>query len=163
MTCKCTSGGDAEATTLALFRILSSYAWDVKVVLVLAAFAIIFGEFCLVAQLHTVHPLAKSLSLLQQLPDIIEQPDIHNPRFDAINNLIKAMLDVTNCIAEFEKISSGYISDSPQTPHILLAARMNMIPSSAYWTIRSVVTCAIQITMLISHGTGLAHALIYIQ
>lgn len=151
MTCKCTSGGDAGATTLALFRILSSYSWEAKVVLALAAFAMNYGEFCLIAQLHTVNPLAKSLSLLMQLQHIIDQhTDIRKPRFDAITNLIEAMLDVTYRIVEFKKISSEYISDSP---HILVA-RMEMIPTSAYWTIRSAVACATQITMHISHGHG---------
>ncbi|XP_008786702.1 protein SIEVE ELEMENT OCCLUSION B-like [Phoenix dactylifera] len=145
---KCTSGSDAHATTLALFNMLSSYTWDAKVVLVLAAFAVNYGEFWLTAQLHTVNPLAKSVSLLKQVPDIIEHTDVLKPRFDTINNLIKAMVDVTRCIIEFRELPSEYIS--PESPDMSVA--MAHIPTAAYWAIRSVVACAAQITMLIGLG-----------
>lgn len=148
MTYKCTSGTDAHATTLSLFNMLSSYTWDAKVVIVLAAFAVNYGEFWLTAQLHTVNSLAKSVSLLKQLPDIIEHTDVLKPRFDAINNLIKAMLDVTNCIIEFKELPSEYIS--PESPEMSMA--MAHIPTAAYWTVRSAVACATQISMLIGLG-----------
>ncbi|EHA8586513.1 putative protein SIEVE ELEMENT OCCLUSION C [Cocos nucifera] len=139
-----TSGRDAHATTLSLFNMLSSYPWDAKVVLVLAAFAVNHGEFWLTVQLQTVNPLAKSMSLLKQVPDIIEHTDVLKPRFDTISNLIKAMLDVTNCIIEFKELPSEYIS--PDSPDMSMA--MAHIPTDAYWTVRSAVACATQITML---------------
>ncbi|XP_010904538.1 protein SIEVE ELEMENT OCCLUSION B [Elaeis guineensis] len=148
ITYKCTSGGDAHATTIALLHSLSSYAWDAKVTLALAAFAVLYGEFWLTAQLHTVNPLAKSVSLLKQLPDIIEHSHLLKPRFDAINNLIKAMLDVTKCIVELKELPSEYISlESPD-----MSMAIAHIPTAVYWTIRSVVACSSQIIMLIGLG-----------
>ncbi|XP_077229372.1 protein SIEVE ELEMENT OCCLUSION B-like [Tasmannia lanceolata] len=148
ISCKCSGGGDAHATTVALFNSLSNYSWDAKVVLALAAFSVSYGEFWLTAQLYTVNPLAKSVALLKQLPDILEHTDALKPRFDALNNLIKAMLDVTKCIIEFKELPTEYISSD--TPAISMA--MTHIPTAVYWTIRSVVACSSQIISLIGMG-----------
>ncbi|RWW13681.1 hypothetical protein GW17_00022583 [Ensete ventricosum] len=148
LTCKCSGGGDAHATTLALFNSLTHYSWDAKVVIALAAFAVSYGEFWLTAQLHTVNPLAKSVALLKQLPDILEHNEALKPRFDALNNLIKAMVDVTKCIVQFKELPSEYIS--PDAPDMAMA--LAHIPTAVYWTIRSVVACASQIISLIGLG-----------
>ncbi|KAM0940824.1 putative sieve element occlusion, Thioredoxin-like superfamily, protein SIEVE ELEMENT OCCLUSION [Dioscorea sansibarensis] len=145
---KCAIGGDGHATTLAVLQSLSRYTWDGKLVIALAAFALSFGEFWLTTQLHTVNPMAKSLAHLKQLPNILEHTDILQPRFDAINNLIKAMLDVTKCIVEFRELPSEYIS--PDAPEMAMA--LAHIPTAVYWTIRGVVACISQIVGLIGLG-----------
>ncbi|XP_039133185.1 protein SIEVE ELEMENT OCCLUSION B-like [Dioscorea cayenensis subsp. rotundata] len=148
ITYKCSGGGEVHATALALFQTLSTYTWDAKLVLTLAAFAVTYGGFWLSAQIHSVNPLAKSIAQLKQLPDILEQTDVLKPRFDAINNLIKAMLDVTKCIIEFKELPTEYIPlDSPD---INLA--MAHIPTAVYWIVRSVLACASQIIALIGLG-----------
>ncbi|KAM0940820.1 putative sieve element occlusion [Dioscorea sansibarensis] len=145
---KCSIGGDAHATTLALLQSLSSYTWDAKLVLALAAFAMSYGQFWLTTQLHTVNPLAKPLAQLKQLPNILEHTNILKPRFDAINNLIKAMLDVTKCIVEFRELPSEYIShDAPD-----VAMALAHIPIAVYWTIRAAIACTSQIVGLIGLG-----------
>ncbi|XP_022736659.1 protein SIEVE ELEMENT OCCLUSION B-like [Durio zibethinus] len=145
ISCKCTGGGDAHATTMVLLNTLSSYSWDAKVVLTLAAFAVNFGEFWLIVQLCTTNSLAKSVALLKQLPDILEHSQTLKPHFDALTKLIKAMMDVTKCIVEFTELPSQYISsDVPP-----MSTAMAHIPTAAYWTIRSVVACAAQITSLV--------------
>ncbi|KAL9433520.1 hypothetical protein AB3S75_028366 [Citrus x aurantiifolia] len=45
ISCKCSGGEYALATTTALFNALSSYSWDAKMVLSLAAFAVKYGEY----------------------------------------------------------------------------------------------------------------------
>ncbi|XP_059657212.1 protein SIEVE ELEMENT OCCLUSION B-like isoform X1 [Cornus florida] len=145
LSCKCSGGGDAHATTMAIFHSLSNYSWDAKVVISLAAFAVCYGEFWLVAHLCATNPLAKSVAILKQLPDIIEHSHSLKSRFDAITNLLKAMIDVTKCIVEFKELPPQYIS--PDTPPMSLA--MAHIPIAAYWTIRSMVACASQITSLL--------------
>ncbi|KAG6490651.1 hypothetical protein ZIOFF_051961 [Zingiber officinale] len=148
ITCKCSGGVDSHTTTFAVFNSLSHYTWDAKVVLALAAFAVSYGEFWLTAQLHTVNPLAKSVALLKQSPDILEHTAALKPRFDALNNLTKAMLDVAKCIIQFKELPSEYIS--PDTPDMMLA--LAHIPTAVYWTIRSVVACSSQIVGLIGLG-----------
>ncbi|OMO94428.1 hypothetical protein CCACVL1_06011 [Corchorus capsularis] len=149
ISCKCSGGGDAHSTTMVLLNLLSGYSWDAKVVLTLAAFAVNFGEFWLIVQLCTTNSLAKSVALLKQLPDILEHSHSLRPQFDALNNLIKAMMDVTKCIVEFTELPSQYImSDVPP-----MSSAMAHVPTAAYWTIRSVVACASQIASLV----GLKH------
>ncbi|XP_061366082.1 protein SIEVE ELEMENT OCCLUSION B-like [Gastrolobium bilobum] len=145
LSCKCSGGGDAHASTMVLLNYLSSYAWHAKVVLTLAAFAVIFGEFWLVAQLSAANTLAKSVALLKQLPDIVENSTNLKPQFEALNKLIKAALDVTMCIVEFKELPSDYISE--HTPPMSVASAH--IPIAAYWVIRSIVACASQIASLI--------------
>ncbi|KAJ1403263.1 Sieve element occlusion, N-terminal [Sesbania bispinosa] len=145
LSCKCSGGGDAHASTMVLLNYLSSYAWHAKVVLTLAAFAVIFGEFWLVSQLSAANILAKSVALLKQLPDIVDNSVSLRPQFDALNKLVRAALDVTMCIVEFKELPSEYISED--VPPMSVASAH--IPIAAYWVIRSIVACASQIASLI--------------
>ena len=142
------SGSDAHATTLSIFNLVSSYSWDAKLVLTLSAFAVNYGEFWLLAQIYPTNQLAKSMATLKQLPVIMEHSGPLKPRFNALNNLIKAMMDNTRCIVEFKELPPKYISqDLPA-----LAKAMTHIPTAVYWTIRSVLACATQISTLTSMG-----------
>ncbi|KAB5545223.1 hypothetical protein DKX38_013335 [Salix brachista] len=58
MSSKCYGGGDAHETTMEILNLVSSYSWDAKVALALAAFAVTYGEFWLVTQLYLPSPLA---------------------------------------------------------------------------------------------------------
>ncbi|GAB4829293.1 hypothetical protein Ancab_018961 [Ancistrocladus abbreviatus] len=145
ISCKCYGIGDAYGTTLAVFNTLSSYSWDAKVVQALAAFSVSYGEFWLVAQLYLSNPLAKSVAILKQLPEIMERFDYLKPKYEAITNLVRAMLNVTSCIVDFKELPAQYITHG--TPAY---DKTNvLIPTAAYWTIRSVVACASQIIGLI--------------
>ena len=133
---------------MGILGILSSYSWDVKVVTALAAFAVNFGEFWLVAQLYATNPLAKAVAMLKQLPEMLEADDTLSQKYDAIRELIKAILDVANSIVQFEELPSQYIS--PDAPQMLSATAY--IPVAAYWIIRGVVVCANQISGMIGKG-----------
>ncbi|KAF8040735.1 hypothetical protein BT93_B2843 [Corymbia citriodora subsp. variegata] len=148
MACKCMGGGDAHATTVNIFNTLTSYSWDAKVVLALAAFSVNYGEFWMLAQLYPTNYLAKAVSILKQLPETLERMDALRPKFDALTSLITAMVDLTKCIIEFKQLPSQYIS--PDAPELLTATAH--IPTAAYWIIRSIVACASQITNLIGMG-----------
>ncbi|CAL5418830.1 unnamed protein product [Camellia sinensis] len=103
-------GSDAHTTTLALFNILSSYSWDAKVVIALAAFSINWGELWLVHQHYQFNPLAEYLTLFKQPPNLLKEPNSLKPTFEALTNLIKAMMDATKCIVEFKKLPPQYIT-----------------------------------------------------
>ncbi|CAH9134786.1 unnamed protein product [Cuscuta epithymum] len=145
LSCRCSGGGDNNTATMAILNMLSHYQWDAKVVLCLAAFAITYGEFWLVAQLFPTHPLAKSVSILKQVPDIVEHEAALKSRFDAINNVIMAVMDVTRRIMDFKKLPPLYISDD-QPP---LSVAKTHIPTAVYWTIKSIVACSAQLTSLL--------------
>ncbi|KAK1560419.1 hypothetical protein Q3G72_026505 [Acer saccharum] len=141
--CKCSDGGDAHATTLRIFNILRYYAWDAKAVIAMAAFALNYGEFWVVAQLYRTNPLAKSIALLKQLQEILELADNLKSEFEALSKPIKSMLNLVKCIVEFEELPSQYIS--PDTPEMMTA-------TAVYWTIRSIVACSAQIMGLAGMG-----------
>ncbi|XP_021593778.1 protein SIEVE ELEMENT OCCLUSION B isoform X2 [Manihot esculenta] len=145
---KCTGGGDAHATTMSILNMLSNYSWDAKLVIALAAFSMNYGEFWLLAQSYTSNQLAKSVAILKQLPDILEHSSMLKPRFDAVKNLIKAMIDIAKCIVELKELPPQYIS----LDITAMSTAMAHIPITVYWTIRSIVACASQITGLIGLG-----------
>ncbi|KAJ6751406.1 hypothetical protein OIU85_001892 [Salix viminalis] len=146
---KALSGTDAHATTVSLFNMLSSYSWDAKLVLTMAAFAMNYGEFWLLAQIYSSNQLAKSMAILKQLPSIMENDSGSlNARFDALDNLIKVMMDVTRCVVEFKDLPTSYISQEVPA----LSTAMAHIPTAVYWTLRSVVACVAQITAITTMG-----------
>ncbi|KAF5187016.1 Sieve element occlusion b [Thalictrum thalictroides] len=121
---------DQHANTLALFRTLSNYSWDAKMVLALAAFGVSYGEFWLMAQFYP-------LTIMEQNEDALR------PRYEALKNLIKVMIGITKCVVEFKELP-------PQNEtHVIV---MPNFPTAAYWTIRSVLACSMQIFSLIGLG-----------
>lgn len=134
---------------MGILESLSSYAWDAKAVIALASFSVNYGQFWLVANLFPTDPLAKSVALLKQLPDIIEQSSVMKARFDAINNLVKVSLEVTRSISEFNRLPSKYISQDSEP----MAIALTHIPVAVYWIVRSLVACASQVTEIL----GLSH------
>ncbi|MFS8029165.1 putative sieve element occlusion, Thioredoxin-like superfamily, protein SIEVE ELEMENT OCCLUSION [Helianthus anomalus] len=148
ISCKCIGGGDAHATTTGIFNMLSHYGWDVKAIITLAAFMVNYGEFWLVVQLCTSNPLAKSLAHLKQMHDVLERGEALRPRFEAVTNLIRAMLELTRCIVRFKDLPEQYIS--PDTPELVTATAH--IPTAVYWIIRSIVACASILINLIGMG-----------
>ncbi|KAK4772639.1 hypothetical protein SAY86_014414 [Trapa natans] len=145
---KALNGGDAHTTTLAIFKMLTSFPWDAKLVLTLAAFAFNYGEFWLLVQIYSTNHLAKSMAILKQLPSIMDLSAPLKPRFEALNNLIKVMMEVASCVVQIKELPPSYISTDVPT----LSAAMALIPTAVYWTIRSAVACSSQISAITSLG-----------
>ncbi|KAK7338594.1 hypothetical protein VNO77_19213 [Canavalia gladiata] len=145
---KTLSGVDAHSTTVAIFDMLTIYNWDVKIVLALAAFALTYGEFWLLANIHDSNHLAKSMAILKQLPNIMEHASSLKPRFDTLNDLANIILEVTKCVIEFNSVPTQYITQDVTA----YTTASNYIPVASYWTIRSIVACAAQITSLTTLG-----------
>ena len=145
---KSLDGTDAHATTISLLNMLTSYSWDAKLLLTLSAFALHYGEFWLFAQISSSNQLAKSMATLRQLPSIKEHSWPLNPYLDAINNRIEVMMDVARCVVEFKDLPPAYISNEV----LALSTAMAHIPTAVYWTMRSVLACAAQITRFTTMG-----------
>ncbi|CAL5418828.1 unnamed protein product [Camellia sinensis] len=132
----------------------SSFSWDAKVVIALAAFSMNYSRLWLVLGSN---PLASSLiqlTQLTQLPDMIKRTNSLKLKFEAMTNLIKVMLDVTKCIVDFKELPSQYIALNP--PEMVAATAS--ISIAVYWTLRSIVACALQIQYFI--GMRLVYALL---
>ncbi|KAG5099179.1 hypothetical protein JHK82_044231 [Glycine max] len=141
---KTLNGVDAHSTTIAIFDMLTIYKWDVKIVLALAAFALTYGEFWLLAQIHDTNQLAKSMAILKLLPSIMEHGSSLKPRFDTLNDLVNNILEVTKCVIEFHDLPAQYITQDISA----YTTAYNYIPVASYWATRSIVACAAQITSL---------------
>ncbi|KAL5793288.1 hypothetical protein ACOSP7_001882 [Xanthoceras sorbifolium] len=144
ITCKCSGGGDAHATAISILNMLTSYSWEAKLAIAISAFAVNYGEFWLVAQSYNTNQLSKAVAILKQLPEILENSSMLKPQFDAVKNLIKAMVDISKCIVEFRELPSHYISPDVEA----LSTAFGHIPVAVYWTIRSILACSSQITGL---------------
>ncbi|KAI3761752.1 hypothetical protein L1987_52174 [Smallanthus sonchifolius] len=148
MALKCLRGGDGHATALALFHTMGNFHWDAKLVLTLAAFALNYGEFWLLAQIYSSNQLAKSMAILKQVPTIMEHTAPLKPRFDSLQKLIHSIMELTWCIVEFRELPSMYVThDMP-----VMASAINTIPTAVYWNIRGIIACATQIASLTSMG-----------
>uniref|UniRef100_A0A2N9IHJ0 Sieve element occlusion N-terminal domain-containing protein n=1 Tax=Fagus sylvatica TaxID=28930 RepID=A0A2N9IHJ0_FAGSY len=149
LTSKPLDGTDAHQTTLSIFHVLSIYGWDAKLVLALAAFSLIYGEFWLLAQIYSTNQLAKPMAMLRQVPGIMEHATQLKTRLKALNGLIKTILDVARCAIEIRELQSMYTTH--ESPHFA-AVKNTFIPTAIYWTVRSMVACAAQITSFSSMG-----------
>ncbi|RVW72607.1 Protein SIEVE ELEMENT OCCLUSION C [Vitis vinifera] len=136
--CKCSVEGDSHTRTMVLFDMLRNYRWDAKVVLVLAAFATCYGQLWLLMQPCPVNPLAISIAMLKQLPSNFSAL---RPRFKALNLLAKAMADVAKCIIKFESLPIKDVKLDKET----MTVTKSQIYLSAYWVIKSTLTCSSQI------------------
>ncbi|XP_009767734.1 protein SIEVE ELEMENT OCCLUSION B-like [Nicotiana sylvestris] len=149
--CKCANKEDPHSTTIALLHSLTTYAWDTKVAITFAAFAQQYGEFWLLVQQYPTNPLAKSVAIIKELPEIMERTDVLKPKFDAISDLINKMLDVTKCIIEFRDIRTSH-HQYAITQELEMLINTAHISTAAYWTIRAAVMCAAIILNLIATG-----------
>ncbi|XP_057720599.1 protein SIEVE ELEMENT OCCLUSION B-like [Arachis stenosperma] len=145
---KSLAGVDAHSTALAIFDMLQTYEWDVKLVLSLAAFALTYGEFWLLAHMHLTNQLARSMAILKQVPNIMEHVSMLRPRFEALNELVKVILEVARCVIEFNGLPRHYIAQDTTAYNIA----SNHIPIATYWSVRGIVACATQITSLTTLG-----------
>lgn len=138
----------AHRTTMSILNKLSSYSWDAKAVLTLAAFAMDYGDFWVVAQLYPSDQLAKSLGNLKQVSLLSRRPGLqkHRKALAELNNLIKITLEVIECIFELEKLSIYDIKDVPA-----LSIAMDRIPVDVYWAIITIVACASKMCDLTSN------------
>lgn len=131
---------------MSVFENLSSFHWDGKLVLTLAAFALNYGEFWLLVQFYSKNQLAKSLAMLKLVP--VQNRVTLESVSQGLNDLIREMKSVTACVVELSELPNRYITpDDPQLSRIIAT-----IPIAVYWTIRSVVACISQINMITAMG-----------
>ncbi|XP_022747925.1 protein SIEVE ELEMENT OCCLUSION B-like [Durio zibethinus] len=103
ISCKmsCNHSGQVVATTVYLLETLKHYSWNQKVVLVVAAFALSFGEFWLLVSRRDEDPIAKSVNLLKGCLLI--------PDFNELVKLLRAMMVAVNSNFAFCVLPTSYI------------------------------------------------------
>ncbi|XP_075653771.1 protein SIEVE ELEMENT OCCLUSION B-like [Castanea sativa] len=147
MTCKSPGEEFAHKTTMLVLSNLANYSWDSKAVLTLAAFAMEYGEFWLLTQLHSSDQLAKPIGILKRVPTILSRPGLqkHKKAMVELNNLVKVTLEVIQCMFELEKLSIYGTKDVPA-----LSIAMDRIPIDVYWAIITIAACMTQLCCIIN-------------
>ncbi|XP_057787942.1 protein SIEVE ELEMENT OCCLUSION B-like [Salvia miltiorrhiza] len=145
LTCKC-SGSDSHSSAMEILKLLSSYTWEAKIVIVLASYVVDYAQFSLLTKLYTTHPLAQLIATLKQIPQNIDHlSDLIKSKLHTIVSLINLSIEVTKFITKFNTLPSKYISNDAQPMVVALA----QIPIAVYWITRVVVACASQITEIL--------------
>ncbi|CAH8258913.1 unnamed protein product [Arabidopsis lyrata] len=148
--CKCLHGGESHGmmtsglhldsrntTTFSVLSLVSKYRWDAKLVLVLAALAVKYGVFLLLAETHATNQLTKSLALIKQLPSIFSRQNALHQRLDKTRLLMKEMVALTTTIIEIYQLPPNHIT----------TAFTDHVPTAVYWIVRCVLIC-------VSHLSG---------
>ncbi|KAH6819507.1 hypothetical protein C2S51_003110 [Perilla frutescens var. frutescens] len=143
--CKC-SGGDSHKSAMEILKLLGSYTWEAKIVIVLASYAVDYAQFVLVTKLYTTNPLAKFIAILKQMPENIDDiSDVTKHKFETIISLVKLSIEVTKFIAKFSILPSKYISNDAEP----MVVALNQIPIAVYWITRVIVACASQVAEIL--------------
>ncbi|KAK7312032.1 hypothetical protein RJT34_10579 [Clitoria ternatea] len=137
--CKCSGEGDINSRIMSLFDLIGKYSWDAKVVLVLAAFAIRYGEFWQLVQPHPGNTLAALISSIKQLPCDLKPLKL---QIKALSLLVKIMMDVAMCIIKFESMPLQHIEPGNE----ISIVTKSQIYEAVYWITRSCLACFSQVT-----------------
>ncbi|KAE8022598.1 hypothetical protein FH972_008385 [Carpinus fangiana] len=141
MDCKALGVVNTHETTLPILHMLSHYSWGARAVMTLAAFALDFGEFCILMRIHSSNQLANSLAFLKGLPVLAEPPGLqkHKQALADLVSLNKAALEVIRCIFELQKLPNYGTENVPA-----LSKTLDHVPVDVYWVVRTVVGCSAQ-------------------
>lgn len=144
MSCKLAGEETAHKTTLSILNKLSKYEWDAKAVITVAALAVEYGEFWLLAQHQPNDLLARSVGVLKRVSGLTKFASIekHREAILELNTLIKTVLQVIRLIFDLEKLTS---KDVPA-----LIPAIKEIPVNVYWTIITIAAIVTQIDLLIT-------------
>ncbi|GMN25088.1 hypothetical protein TIFTF001_040665 [Ficus carica] len=156
LSCKPPGEEIAHKTALSILQKLSTYTWEAKSVLTLAAFASDFGEFWHLASLYNSDHLAKQLAILKKVPQLIKPVELQKRRLAIleVSNLIKTVVRVISIFDEFEKLSANDPKDIPELP-----AALNHLPVDVYWTIVTIAAISTKISILLSDEPDKPHDL----
>nr|GLL20378.1 protein SIEVE ELEMENT OCCLUSION B-like isoform X2 [Ipomoea trifida] len=106
------SAKNEHSTTIDVLRILCSYCWEDKMVLMLSAFSIVYGELSRVSR----------LAMPQKLEHLNQK---------AVVNCITSVLKLIKCVVELKQTTPSNYS----TPQSIISA----LPIACYWIGRSVI------------------------
>ncbi|XP_024995357.1 protein SIEVE ELEMENT OCCLUSION C [Cynara cardunculus var. scolymus] len=146
--CECHNTMDIHTRTLVLLEMLGNYRWDAKVILILTAFSISYGEFRLILEVYSHNLLAASLAALKNLCG--RNLEGLRPQFKAMEMVVKEMMELAKCVVRFEGLPLEEIVLYDDHDRTLMAAAKSQIYLATYWIFRSSLISASQITDLIA-------------
>ncbi|XXG54983.1 hypothetical protein AAC387_Pa03g2728 [Persea americana] len=131
LSCECSGGGDMKSITQAVFNKLMKYTWEDKAVIALAAFAVNYGEFCLLSQLQSGNPLANYVVQLKPLPDVNEQESLISGLLEVITSVIKIIIQLNDLPTQYISRKEPPFSE-PE------------VSNAVYWVVKGIVACSTQ-------------------
>ncbi|KAK4759913.1 hypothetical protein SAY87_023044 [Trapa incisa] len=105
ITCKALAAKNAEKALHAMFKLVASYSWPKKLLLILAAFAELYGDFWVLES--TKGPHALSLSLLKGFKAFDLRK--HGSHVDSLNNVVKQLLELTDYLIKLDNYTTMYL------------------------------------------------------
>ncbi|KAL0360156.1 UNVERIFIED_CONTAM: protein SIEVE ELEMENT OCCLUSION B [Sesamum radiatum] len=129
---------EMHSKAMSLLKSLSSYSWEAKLVLSLAAVALNYGERLLLTELYLSNNLPEPMAILKGMADIRQYSDMLKPRVNALNSLIKSILDLAKCVVELKEL----LSESSSLDVKASSVANDAIISATYWTIRGAISSA---------------------
>ncbi|XP_078169450.1 protein SIEVE ELEMENT OCCLUSION B-like [Carex rostrata] len=140
----CPEKGSAHERANRLLSLLSNYSPDAKIVLVMAAFAIRYGDFMVTVNQYTNKndKFISSLVLLKQVTGTLESENTLKSQITVIKDIINTLLGVVYYIIELKGFRSWN--------NILSKIRINEI---IYWMMRTVIHCGFTVSDLCSGYT----------
>ncbi|KAF5458849.1 hypothetical protein F2P56_022849 [Juglans regia] len=148
--CKAPGGGNELKTTISILNKLSSCSWAEKAVLVIAAFALDYGDFWGLAQLHdSLDHLAESVGITHRVPAMSKRPDLKKcQKVIEVRKLIENTLEVIRSFAELELTSE--LAEKYYRNILATTTLAKCIPVHVFWAIITVVACTTQMYCLSS-------------
>ncbi|XP_035551116.1 protein SIEVE ELEMENT OCCLUSION B-like [Juglans regia] len=145
---KAPGGGNELKTTISILNKLSSCSWAEKAVLVIAAFALDYGDFWGLAQLHdSLDHLAESVGITNRVPAMSKRPDLKKcQKVIEVRKLIENTLEVIRSIIELEEISE--LAEKFYRNTLATETLAKCIPVHVFWAIITVVACTTQMYCL---------------
>ncbi|XP_071692528.1 protein SIEVE ELEMENT OCCLUSION C isoform X2 [Rutidosis leptorrhynchoides] len=144
---ECYNTTDIHTRTLALLEMLGNYRWDAKVVIMLTAFTINYGEFRLFLDVYANNSLAASLAILKNL--WWRNFETLRPQLKSMEIVIKEMVELAKCVVRFEVLPINLLLHADHDCTLVSAVK-SQIYLATYWIFRSSLTSASQITDLIA-------------
>ncbi|XXG49629.1 hypothetical protein AAC387_Pa02g3758 [Persea americana] len=145
LSCNCSGGGGMKSITLAVFNKLVKYSWETKLVIALLAFAINYGELCLLWKQDDTNPLTKYVDQLKLLLEIREQETFVSRQETLISGLLEVIMGVTVTVTIFEPNDLTSSSSHDKTPF-----SENQISTAVYWAVKGIVACSSQSIALVN-------------
>lgn len=122
---------------MSVFDLLGNYRWDDKAILVLAAFAIKYGEIWLLKQLcRRNYLLAVKISMLKELPTETNRLLLMEPQFKAFSSLITITLRVVKIVIKYESLPLSQVELDADDE---IKKTKYQICVAVYWIIRSIL------------------------
>lgn len=127
MSLKCSNNINPHWTVIYFLKMLSTFSWEAKILMMLAILSLKFGELSLV---HVHKGLAGKLAILKGS----ERPLVLSHIQEMVPHFLKSILHLTRCILQLAQLSSH--NPSP------------IVPIACYWIFTSVLTYASYFTCL---------------